>query len=92
VGGYILMPGSFLLIDIHVAKLSVDLRSKVVSKTHEKSVLIECVVDDSVAEVNEDFVHDRCKWYLRAELFSQATIARGPLSAFQATDPTRKEQ
>ena len=49
--GEVVISGSLLLKNIHVTSLYAHLGGELITHAGEKAVLIECVVDDPVAEV-----------------------------------------
>lgn len=71
VGGHILVSGRFLLIDLHVSQLCVEVRCELVADAGEEAILVEGIVDNLTTKVDEYFVHDGEEWRFRYDFFAR---------------------
>lgn len=68
--GEVVVSGSLLLKNIHVTSLYAHLRGELITYAGDKAVLIECVVSDYVAQIQEYLVRDHEKWCAKRYFFS----------------------
>lgn len=60
----------FLLKNIHVPQLNIDVRGNLVTNARKKSVLVKSIVHDILSEVQKDFVNHSNEWSFRFYLFT----------------------
>lgn len=91
-GRHVLVAGCFLLVDVHIAQLRVEMGGELVAYAGEKPILIEGVINDFTTEIEEHFIHDGYEGCPGGELFAFERNEKGEVIPQPVVEVVARQQ